>query len=181
MERRERAGVLAGIASSAVGGLATAVTRFAVGSMDPILVTFLRFGIACLLLLPFAFAQRVRWPRGADLTTTAALGALFYGVFFMVFARALIYTTAARGALGIATLPVLTMLVAAALGRERLTLRKATGVFVALGGGAIALASGLAGASAGAWRGDLIMIAAMLSMSLYTIYSRPVPARSAAH
>jgi len=51
MDRRERAGVLAGIASSAVGGLATAVTRFAVGSMDPILVTFLRFGIACLLLL----------------------------------------------------------------------------------------------------------------------------------
>lgn len=180
MERRERAGIAAGIVSSALGGMAAAATRFAVATMDPLLTALFRFGIGCLLLLVLALAMRVRWPRGRDLVLTVALGALFYGVFFVVYAQALTYTTAARGALGVATLPVLTMAVAAALGRERLTGRKTTGVLVALVGVAMSLAAGLDHAPSDAWRGDLMMIAAMLSMSLNTIYSRPLMARSSA-
>ena len=180
MDRRERAGIAAGIASSALGGMAAAATRYAVATMDPLLTALFRFGIGCLLLLVLALAMRVRWPRGRDLVLTVALGALFYGVFFVVYAQALTYTTAARGALGVATLPVLTMAVAAALGRERLTGRKTTGVLVALVGVAMSLAAGLDHAPSDAWRGDLMMIAAMLSMSLYTIYSRPLMARSSA-
>ena len=180
MDARERMGIAAGIASSALGGTAAAVTRYAVDTVDPVLVSIFRFGIGCLLLLPFAVTARVRWPRGADLLSTAALGAMFYGAFFVAYGRALTLTTAARGALGVATLPVLTMVVAAALGKERLTLRKSLGVLIALGGVILSLATGLSSAPAGAWRGDAMMIAAMLSMSLYTIYSRPLMTRSSA-
>ena len=180
MDRTERLGIAAGIASSALGGMAAAVTRYAVTSVDPVLVTIFRFGIGCLLLLPFALSTRTRWPRGADLFATAALGVMFYGVFFVAYARALTLTTAARGSLGVATLPVLTMMVAAALGKERLTLRKTVGVLAALSGVTISLSTGLSSAPIGAWRGDAMMIAAMLSMSLYTIYSRPFVARSSA-
>jgi len=180
MDKRELAGIAAGIASSTLGGMATAVTRLAVATQDPVLITMFRFGIGSLLLFVAAIVTRVRWPAGRDLAATALLGMSFYGVFFVVFASALTFTTAARGALGIATLPALTMAVAAALGRERLTARKCAGVLVALIGVAMSLASGLRAAPAGAWRGDLTMISAMLSMSLYTIYSRPVMARSSA-
>ena len=180
LERRERIGIAAGIASSAMGGMAAAVTRYAVTSIDPVWISTFRFGIGFLLLLPFALATRSRWPRGADLIATAALGVLFYGAYFVAYARALTFTTAARGSLGIATLPVLTMLVAAALGKERLTLRKSLGVLTALGGVAISLMTSLSGAPAGAWKGDTMMIAAMLSMSIYTIYSRALMARSSA-
>jgi drug/metabolite transporter (DMT)-like permease len=38
----------------------------------------------------------------------------------------------------------------------------------------------LSRAPVGAWKGDTMMIAAMLSMSVYTIYSRPLMARSSA-
>jgi drug/metabolite transporter (DMT)-like permease len=103
---------------------------------------------------------------------------MFYGVFFVVYAEALVYTTAARGSLAVSTLPVLTMIVAAALGREPLTARKTLGVFVAMGGVAIALAAGLAEAPAEAWRGDLIMTGGMLSMALYNVLSRPFMQRS---
>ncbi len=178
--RAERIGIAAGIASSAMGGMAAAVTRFSVATIDPVLVTVFRFGIGCLLLLPVAFMMRVRWPRGLDVLATAALGVLFYGAFFVVYAQALTITTAARGSLGVATLPVLTMLVAAALGREHLTARKSIGVLVALAGVAMSLITDLRSAPVGAWRGDLMMIAAMLSMSLYTIYSRPLMGRSSA-
>ena len=180
MDARERMGITAGIVSSAVGGTAAAVTRYAVDTVDPVLVSIFRFGVGCLLLIPFAMARRSRWPRGADLVATVALGMLFYGAFFVAYARALTFTTAVRGSLGVATLPVLTMVVAAALGKERLTLRKSLGVLTALGGVAISLATDLSSAPAGAWRGDAMMIAAMLSMSLYTIYSRPLMARSSA-
>jgi drug/metabolite transporter (DMT)-like permease len=180
MDRVERMGIAAGIASSALGGMAAAVTRFAVATVDPVLITVFRFGIGCLLLLPFAVMMRARWPRGGDLLATAALGVLFYGAFFVAYAQALTLTSAARGSLGVATLPVLTMLVAAALGRERLTLRKGVGVSVALGGVALSLVTDLRSAPIGAWRGDMMMIAAMLSMALYTIYSRPLMRRSSA-
>jgi drug/metabolite transporter (DMT)-like permease len=180
MDPRERSGIAAGIASSAMGGMAAAVTRYAVATMDPVLISTFRFGIGCLLLLPFAVAMRARWPRGSDLVATVALGVLFYAGFFVAYARALTFTTAARGSLGIATLPVLTMLVAAALGKERLTVRKSLGVLTALGGVTISMIADLSRAPVAAWKGDTMMIAALLSMSVYTIYSRSLMARSSA-
>jgi drug/metabolite transporter (DMT)-like permease len=68
--------------------------------------------------------------------------------------------------------------VAALLGREALTARKTLGVVIAVGGVAISLATGLAGAPAGAWRGDLIMAAGTLCMAFYNVWSRPFMARS---
>ena len=164
--------------SSALGGMAAAVTRFVIGATDPVTVAVFRFGLGFLLLLPVALALRSRWPSGRDWIGVAALGVMFYGVFFVVYAEALVYTTAARGSLAVSTLPVLTMVVAAALGREPMTVRKSLGVVIAMSGVALALAAGLAEAPADAWRGDLIMTGGMLSMALYNVLSRPLMARS---
>lgn len=178
MQSSERMGVLAAVASSVFGGMAAAVTRFVIGATDPVMLAVFRFGLGFLLLLPIALALRVRWPRGRDWLSVAALGTMFYGVFFVVYGEALVYTTAARGSLAVSTLPILTMLVAALLGRERLTGRKTLGVLVAMGGVAIALAAGLGDAPAEAWRGDLTMVGGMLAMALYNVLSRPLMARS---
>jgi drug/metabolite transporter (DMT)-like permease len=171
-------GIIAGVVSSALGGMAAAVTRALIGASDPVTLSVFRFGLGFLILLPVALALRSRWPRGRDWIGVAALGVMFYGVFFVVYAEALVYTSAARGSLAVSTLPVLTMIVAALMGREPLTARKTLGVFVAMAGVAIALAAGLADAPPGAWRGDLIMTAGMLSMALYNVLSRPYMARS---
>jgi drug/metabolite transporter (DMT)-like permease len=178
MQTAERAGILAAVASSAFGGMAAAVTRFVIGATDPVMLAVFRFGLGFLLLLPVALALRSRWPGGRDWLGVAALGVMFYGVFFVVYGESLYYTSAARGALAVSTLPVLTMIVAALLGREGLTARKTLGVLVALGGVVIALAAGLGEAPPEAWRGDLMMTAAMLSMALYNVLSRPFMARS---
>ena len=175
---RQRAGVLAAVASSLFGGMAAAVTRFVIGATDPVTLAVFRFGLGFLFLLPVALVLRSRWPRGRDWVGVAALGVMFYGVFFVVYGESLVYTTAARGSLAVSTLPVLTMIVAALLGRERLSVRKTLGVLVAMGGVAIALAAGLGDAPAEAWQGDLIMVAGMLSMALYNVLSRPLMARS---
>jgi drug/metabolite transporter (DMT)-like permease len=154
------------------------MTRYVIGKVDPVTLAALRFGIAFLLILPIALAMRSRWPRGKDWYGVAALGILFFCIFFVLYNTALAYTSAARGSLALATLPVTTMLVGSLLGVEVLTHRKAAGVLLATGGVAVALGTGLATAPAGAWRGDLIMMSATLIMAFYSVWSRTFIERS---
>lgn len=174
----ERAGVIAAVASSALGGTAAALTRYAIGASDPVTLAAFRFGIAFVLVLPIALALGSRWPRGRDWVAVAALGVMFFAVFFVLYNVAMSYTTAARGSLALSTLPLVTMLVAALLGSEKLTARKSSGVLLAMAGVGAALATGLADAPAGAWRGDLVMMGATLIMALYSIWAAPLMARS---
>jgi drug/metabolite transporter (DMT)-like permease len=171
-------GVLAAVFSSALGGTSIGATRFLVNAIDPLAIGSFRFGIGFLLLLPVALVQGHRWPPRRDWPAVAGLGLLFYAAFPILFNASLIFTTAARGALALSTLPLLTMVVGAALGSEPLTARKTAGVLVAILGVSMALLTGLATAPEGAWRGDLLMVGAALCMALYSIWSRPFIRRS---
>jgi len=174
----ERAGVAAALLSSALGGTAAAITRYVIGATDPVTLASFRFGIAFLLVLPIALALGSKWPVGRDWLGVAGLGVLFFAVFFVIYNVSMSHTTAARGSLALSTLPLTTMLVAALLGYEKLTTRKTVGVLIAIGGVAAALATGLAEARAGAWRGDLIMLGGAFIMALYSVWSRPFMNRS---
>ena len=173
-------GVLIAIVSSALGGTAAAVTRYLVKDADPLTLAILRWGIGFLCVLPVALVLRVRWPKRRDWPTVAALGIAFFGLFFIFYNIAVGYTTAARASLALATLPLQTMLVGAVLGAEPLTMRKSTGVLIAVLGVFAALASGLSAAPPRAWRGELIMTGAVLCMAVYNVLSRPLMQRSSA-
>ena len=176
----ERTAILAAVLSSAFGGTAPAATRYVIDATDPVTLAAFRFGVGFLLLLPLALALGRRWPRGRDWLGVAGLGTLFFAVFFVFYNAAFIYTTAARGALALSAMPLLTMAIAALLGIEKLSVRKGAGVAIAVGGVAVALASGLGDAPPGAWRGDLIMAGGAVCMALYNVWSRPFIARSSA-
>jgi drug/metabolite transporter (DMT)-like permease len=173
-------GVLIAIVSSSLGGTAAAVTRYLVGNADPLTLAILRWGIGFLCVLPVALALRVRWPSRADWPGVALLGFCFYGVFFILYNVAMGYTTAARASLALSTLPLQTMIVGAILSVEPITLRKVAGVLIAMLGVCAALATGLAAAPEGAWRGELIMTGAVLCMAFYNVLSRPFIGRSSA-
>jgi drug/metabolite transporter (DMT)-like permease len=173
-------GVAIAIVSSSVGGTAAAVTRYLVGNADPLTLAILRWGIGFLCVLPVALLLRVRWPKRSDWPAVATLGICFFGLFFILYNIAVGYTTAARASLALSTLPLQTMLVGAFLGAELLTWRKSEGVAIAMLGVFAALATGLAEAPPGAWRGELIMTAAVLCMAVYNVLSRPLMQRSSA-
>ena len=173
-------GVLIAIVSSSLGGTAAAVTRYLAADADPITVAVLRWGIGFLVVLPAALLLRVKWPRRSDWLGVAALGLAFFGLFFVLYNLAVSYTTAARASLALSTLPLQTMVVGALLGIEKLTVRKSVGVSIAVLGVAAALASGLAAAPVGAWRGEAIMCGAVLCMAFYNVWSRPFMRRSSA-
>jgi drug/metabolite transporter (DMT)-like permease len=173
-------GVSIALVSSCLGGSAAAITRYLVGNADPVTLAILRWGIGFACLLPTALLLHVRWPPRSDWPAVAALGLCFFGLFFVLYNIAIGYTTAARASLALATLPLHTMVVGALLGIEPLTRRKTIGVGVAVFGVIAALASGLSAAPPGAWRGELIMTAAVMCMAFYNVWSRPFIRRSSA-
>src|SRR5262245_44865895 len=128
----ELSGVLIAVVSSALGGTAAAITRYLVGSADPITLAILRWGIGVLCVFPTALFLRVRWPQRSDWLAVAALGVCFFGLFFVLYNIAVSYTTAARASLALSTLPLQTMVVGALLGIEPLTKRKTVGVCIAV-------------------------------------------------
>jgi drug/metabolite transporter (DMT)-like permease len=131
-------------------------------------------------VLPVALLLKAKWPQRSDWFAVAALGIAFYGLFFVLYNVAMAYTTAARASLALSTLPLQTMVVGALLGLEQFTARKTIGVLIAVLGVVAALASGLAAAPAGAWRGELLMTGAVLCMAFYNVWSRPFIQRSSA-
>src|SRR6202051_2970505 len=184
-ERQERGvsewiGVSLALVSSALGGSAAAITRYLVGNADPVTLAILRWGIGFGCLLPIALLLKVRWPPRSDWAGVAALGFCFFGLFFVLYNIAIGFTTAARASLALATLPLHTMAVGALLRVEPLTMRKTTGVCVAVLGVIAALAAGLSAAPPGAWRGELIMTGAVFCMAFYNVLSRPFIQRSSA-
>lgn len=157
-------GILAAVASSSLGGVSIGVTRFVVGATDPITLGAFRFGFGSLVLLPCAWMTRRSWPSASHMPAIVLLGLLYFALFPILFNASLARTSAARGALALSTLPLLTMLVGAMLRVERLTAAKTAGVALATAGVAVALLTNLTVAPPGAWRGDLLMVAAALCM-----------------
>jgi drug/metabolite transporter (DMT)-like permease len=176
----EWVGVAIALLSSALGGTAAAITRYLVGNTDPITLAILRWAIGVACLLPTALLLEVKWPPRRDWLAVVLLGICFFGLFFVLYNVAISFTTAARASLALATLPLHTMVVAALLGVEPLTMRKTLGVCVAILGVFAALASGLSSAPPGAWRGELIMTGAVMCMAFYNVLSRPFMQRSSA-
>jgi drug/metabolite transporter (DMT)-like permease len=106
---------------------------------------------------------------------------VFFGFFPWAFSVALQYTTAARGAIGIATIPIQTLIVAAISGREPLTRRNV--LSVALGFAGIATVFGpeaFRGEVSPHWLGDGLMLIGALSAAIYSVFGRPVFGRHGA-
>jgi drug/metabolite transporter (DMT)-like permease len=151
----EIAGVAAAVLGSVLGGTALAGTRFAVASLDPLAVAGFRYGIGALLLLPFVARALPLFQRRPDALATLGLALLFFTIYPYTFALALAYTTAVRGSLALASMPLLTLAFAIAIGREALLWRRVIGMLIAVAGLAFVLSPGIGEASPGAWRGDL--------------------------
>jgi drug/metabolite transporter (DMT)-like permease len=166
------------LASAAVGiqvGAATVASRAVVGEVGPVTLALLRYAIGACCLLPFFFAApRVRLaPR--DLLAVAALGIGQFGILVALLNLSLLYITSARAVLLFATFPLMTMLLAAALGRERLSLLKTLGVALSFAGVGLALLDKLAvGAVApGAWIGVVAVLGSALTGAVCSVLYRP--------
>jgi drug/metabolite transporter (DMT)-like permease len=169
------ANLAAAVAALCAGGSVVA-TRIAVAQTDPFSLAFYRYIIGTLCFAPFltVLLPRVRIPP-VDWLKIAALGVLFFGFFPWAFSAALQYTTAARGAIGLATIPIQTLIVAAIFGRERLSGRKLISVALAFAGIGVVFGPEAWGGEVNSYLiGDGLMLLGAFSAAIYSAFSRPV-------
>jgi drug/metabolite transporter (DMT)-like permease len=166
------------LAAALVGvqvGAATVASRAVVGEVGPATLALLRYAIGACCLLPIMLAlPRVRF-RGWDLLAVAALGIGQFGILVFLLNVGLLYVSSTRAVLLFATFPLQTMLLAAALGRERLTFAKTLGVALSFAGVGLALLDKLALESAGpgAWIGVAAVLGSALTGAVCSVLYRP--------
>ena len=164
---------IAAVAAPFAAGTTLGAIRFVAADIDPLTITILRLGIGAALLLPLALVFARGWPRGRDVWIVVGFGVLMFGVSQWLVSASLAYTTAARGGILASTVPFMTLALAAGLRAEQLTGLKAAGVGIATLGVTFALWQD-ASAVPGGWRGDLLMVAASLVLSVYNVATRRV-------
>ncbi len=154
------------------------VGKIALREFPPLLLGALRIGLAGIFLAP-AYWRKARatggiWPP-TDLMLLAFLAVCNVGNQ-LLFLLGLHRTSVAHSALIIGVGPIFVLLIAAAMGLERITLRKAAGMILALGGvAALACqatrASGAASSEA-TIAGDTITAVACVLFSLFAVYGK---------
>ncbi|MBS0521467.1 MAG: DMT family transporter [Proteobacteria bacterium] len=165
----------AAAAAALSAGAAVVATRYVIGETDPISLVFYRYLIS---IICFAPILPKLWPRsGLDAVEygkIAGFGILFFVLFPWTFNAALQYSPAARGAVGLATIPIQTLLVATVFGREQLTASKAAGVLLAFSGIAMAFGAAAFGRDSSSYLlGDGLMLLSGLCAAISSVFGRP--------
>lgn len=167
--------------SSLSAGASIVATRFVIDQTDPVSLAFYRYLIGAAVLIPvLAWGLSTRRVPARDLVAIAILGFVFFGFFPWAFSASLKYTTAARGAVGLATAPIMTLILAQLLGRERMTPLKTISVLVAFAGVTVAFGDALLGEDAGGFVGEAYMLAAVVAVAIYSVFARPYLVRHGA-
>ncbi|MBT4486208.1 MAG: DMT family transporter [Rhodospirillaceae bacterium] len=163
----------AAVAALSAGGGVVA-TRLVIGETDPVSLAFYRnfVSVICFApVLPFI------WPKHriplTEYGKIALLGILFFGFFPWALNASLQYIPAARGAVGLATIPIQTLIVAVLFGRENLTLAKLIAVGLAFMGVAFVFGLEAINLSTSEYLvGDSLMLLGVFCAAIYSVFGR---------
>lgn len=168
--------IAAAAATGVQVGAAMVATRFVVEQTGPASLAMLRYVIGFLCLVPalLAAGQGLRFER-RDVAPIALLGIVQFGVLIALLNFGLKFVPAGRAALIFASFPLLTMVIAATLGRERLSIAKTAGVLLTIVGVGVALGEKAIarGGSDLAWVGEAAVLASALCGAACSVLYRP--------
>lgn len=138
------------------------------------MLALLRYAIGLCCLAPALFlSPRIRFDR-RDVLPIGLLGITQFGILIVLLNYGLQFITSARAALIFATFPLLTMILASALGRERLTAAKTLGVLLTIAGVGFALGEKVQrGSPHSGWIGELAVFASAFSGAVCSVLYRP--------
>ncbi len=161
-------------------GAAIVASRFVVAEVPPLTLALLRYAIGLACLLPFAAAallpRRLRPAARSmvpDLLPMAVLGVVQFAAVIALLNYGLQHVGAAQAALIFSLFPLLTLLLSAALGHDRITPALLGGVLLSIAGVALALAPKLGAGHAGHWWGELAVLASATLGAGCSVLYRP--------
>ena len=155
-----------------IWGLHFPITKVALSEVPPLAFNAVRMPLAALAVAALLRAQgRQLLPRGREWRMAAVLGLTGHVLFQIGFVFGLKATSASNAALLLATTPVWVVLMGAAFGAERFKSSVLWGSIVTMAGITL-LILGDADSIEGGRLGDLFMIGAALSWSIYTVFGK---------
>jgi drug/metabolite transporter (DMT)-like permease len=158
-----------------IWGVNYIVIKAAFAVFSPLAFNAVRFTVAVVAIAGFARAVGARLPAARDLRRLALLGVVGNTLYQVCYIEGMGLTRAGNAALIMAAVPVLTAGASHGLGHERLRWRDAAGVALSTAGlAAIILGSGTAVGFGDAVIGDLLILAAVVFWTIYTIGAKPL-------
>lgn len=165
-------------------GAATVASRGIAADVPPLTLALLRYGVGLVCLAPFVYRSirpQVHVQRSSSATKTivkdglvmAALGIGQFGILIALLNAGLQHIGAAQAALIFSLFPLLTLVLGAAMGRERVTAGLLLGVLLSLAGVAVSLAPKLTAPHAGHWWGEAAVLASAAVGALCSVLYRP--------
>ena len=148
------------------------VSRLALAEVPPLTLAMLRYAIGFACLLPFAWPLRLACGV-RDGIGMALLGIGQFGVLIALFNFGLQRIDAAEAALIFSLFPLMTLLISAAAGRERVTPALLTGVIVSIAGVALSIAPKLASHADRSWWGELAVLGSAAIGAVCSVLYRP--------
>ncbi|MGH7475452.1 MAG: DMT family transporter [Longimicrobiales bacterium] len=151
------------------------VIKVALEDLEPMAFNPLRFLLASVVVWAVLRRRgRVPLPARADLPRIIALGIIGNVVYQLLFIHAMDHTRAGNASLLLAGTPMLTALLSAALGHERVRPLMWLGVSATVAGMVLVVVGSAAelGIDSDTLRGDLLMIAASAAWAMYTVGAR---------
>lgn len=161
---------------SLIWGANFSAIKYALGSIPPLVFSALRFVLASLVFLILLRVvegpSRVQGRRLWGVVLLGLIGNTGYQAAFMI---GLAGTTATKSALILAAMPVMVAVLATLSGVERLAPRLWLGLFLAIAGVVVVIATrGGRVVAGGTLTGDLLMLFACLCWAVYTVGLRKV-------
>jgi drug/metabolite transporter (DMT)-like permease len=168
-------------ATTLIAGLTPIAARMATAELPPLTLAFFRFGAAGVLLVLTAKALGLRWSiTPANRRLIIGLGVLCVPINQFGFLVGIKLANASHAAIAYALVPVLVYWISLLLGRTPLTLRMGLASAIAFAGAAVVdlsttqAISRPASFGLGVFVGDLLLLSAALSWSLFAVLSQPL-------
>ncbi|MEJ2184314.1 MAG: DMT family transporter [Gemmatimonadota bacterium] len=149
------------------------VIKVGLVQLPPFGFNALRFPLAGLLLLGvLAFRGMLTLPHRADVFRIVGLGLLGNGAYQFLFISGIDRTRAGNASLLLAGTPIITAMLSSALGHERLAPRVWIGVLATVVGMGLVVGSEPIHVGGDSLAGDLLLLAAAICWSAYTVGAR---------
>jgi drug/metabolite transporter (DMT)-like permease len=161
-----------------IWGVNFAVVKFGAAQVEPLVFNSARVALASIVLVGIVMAGAQRWPRGRVLAALLGLGVLGNGLYQFLFIEGIARTRAGDAALILAAAPAFMAIIGRLRGTEHTGATGIAGITLSLVGiGLVVFGDTNGGARAVSLVGDLLLLAACLCWSLYTVFLRPYTER----
>ena len=158
--------------SAMLGGTTFVFTRSLVNFLDPITISFVRYGLTGLLFLMFFFIRfkKITFQK-EDLIYLTIIGIFMFTLFPIFMALGLEITTSSRAGLLYSTMPIFTIVIAYICKIESFSFAKLLSVIIAFLGVYFCLSEFIDPTAPHPIKGDILMTIGVISASVFTVFS----------